>query len=343
MPMPPVKIPIIDFDPPRYICRKTRMKLGEPDGRLDKPFWEQGEWIEDFKDIEGDSMPRPFKRTQAKLLWDEDNLYVGAKLWDDEIWANVTERDAIIFVDNDFEVFMAPQDSTHRYYELEMNALNTIWDLLMEKPNRDDVRRIMSWDIKGLKSAVHVEGEVNNPAADNRFWSLELVIPWYSLRECESGECQPVHLAPDLGEIWRMNFSRVQWRVEVKDGRYEKCMNPETGKPYPEYNWVWAPTGLIDIHLPELWSFVYFGDEEQSFELPADEQVKWELRKLFYRQRNWIYEHGAYTTSFDDLKGTDVWTIQPSLYATPNLFEISAPASQGTLHVRQDGFLWREA
>ncbi|MBQ2735601.1 MAG: hypothetical protein IJF33_07180, partial [Clostridia bacterium] len=42
--------------------------------------------------------------------------------------------------------------------------------------------------------------------------------------------------------------------------------------------------------------------------------------------------HGAYTASFDDLKGDDEWTIQPEIYVTPSMFEIVS----GTLHIRQD-------
>jgi hypothetical protein len=341
--LPAVKEPIIGCNPPHYICRRTKLPYpGEPDGRLDKDFWRQAEEIDDFHDIEGDSLPRPLKRTGVRMLWDDEYLYIGAVLTDNEIWATVTGRDEIIFVDNDFEVFLAPEHTSHRYYELEMNALNSVWDLLMEKPARDRVHRICGWDIRGLKSAVHIEGRLNDPGADNKFWSLELLIPWFPLRECTPNECIPARLAPDKGEYWRLNFSRVEWKVDIKDGKYVKRIDPASGKPYPEYNWVWAPTGVIDIHMPEMWGYLVFGDDAAVFTPPADAGIEWQLRQLYYRQRQYGAAHGVYTADFEKLRGGGNWPVKPRIDITPNLFEISLPASKGTLHIRQDGCLWRE-
>jgi len=334
---------MIPFNPPRLVCRRSKLEYhGIPDGRLNKPFWEQAETASDFRDIEGDKKPRPLKKTEVRMLWDDDYLYIGAKLWENEIWATVNGRDEIIFADNDFEVFLAPKPSTHRYYEIELNALGSVWDLMMDKPARDLANRITGWDIRGLKSAVYIDGELNNPAADNRYWSVEMLIPWLPLRECEPDECLPNHLAPHAGEIWRLNFSRVEYQTDITDNQYIKKRDAQTGEQLPEYNWVWAPTGIIDIHMPELWGYLMFGADESIFDPPGDEDIRWALRRLFYRQRNYGACHGRYTVNFEELRGTDEWLAEPEIYATPNLFEISMPASHGRLHIRQDGFLWRE-
>jgi hypothetical protein len=337
--LPAIKEPLINCNPPHYICRKTKLPYpGEPDGRLDKDFWRQAEVISDFHDIEGDSKPRPLKKTTARMLWDENYLYIGARLEENEIWATVTERDAVIYVDNDFEVFLAPQHSCHRYYELEMNALNTIWDLFMEKPQRNKTFRINSWDIRGLKSAVYIDGKINDPSADNKFWSLELIIPWRPLREdADIPECK---MAPDIGDIWRMDFSRVEYYVDIVDGKYVKRKDPVTGKPLPEFNWLWAPTGLIDAHMPEMWAYLMFGDDNTVFKRPKDAEVEWQLHKLFYRERTYGQTHGHYTTDFNELKGNDSWIAVPEIAVTPSMFEISLPSSKGPLHIRQDGYLW---
>lgn len=154
-----------------------------------------------------------------------------AQLSDDTIWATVRNRDELIYIDNDFEVFLAPQDSSHRYYELEMNAANAVWDLLMEKPQRDCVRRIIGWDIHGLESAVKIDGRLNDPAAQNTGMVAGNQGPWFSLRECGKDECYPTRFAPEPGEIWRMNFSRVEWDVDVRDDRYVKRADKATGEP----------------------------------------------------------------------------------------------------------------
>ncbi len=124
-----IPIPSVGFHPPVYLCRRAGLPF-IPDGRLDKPFWEKAEFTCDFADIEGKHMPLPRFVTRAKLLWDDENLYIGAQLEGDEIWGNVTERDDVIFRDNDFEIFIDPDSDTRQYYEFEMNVLNTVWDLL---------------------------------------------------------------------------------------------------------------------------------------------------------------------------------------------------------------------
>lgn len=337
-----VKEPIIPCNPPVYRCVRTPVKPGRLDGDLRKSFWQLGEWITDFHDIEGDSLPRPWKKTRVKLLWDEEALYVGAELEDDTIWATVQNRDELIYVDNDFEVFLAPQDSSHRYYELEMNALNAVWDLLMERPQRDCVRRIIGWDIHGLESAVKIDGELNNPAADNRGWSLEIKIPWFSLRECSLDQCYPVHLAPDPGEIWRMDFSRVEWEVEVVDGKYIKRTDPATGSCLPEHNWLWAPTGVIDAHMPEMWGYLVFTENGEDYPLPREDVCKFALRRLYYREHLYSCQHGAFTGDVKVLLGEEAEVYAMQVFTTPSLFEGIAHWNGTTWRIDQDGFIWKD-
>lgn len=128
------------------------------DGKLDKPFWQHATWTDDFVDIEGDQRPLPAKQTRVKMLWDDEYFYFGAELMEDQIWGTLTERDSVIFYDNDFEIFIDPTGDSHQYYEFEINALNTVWDLLLVKPYRDGGPPINGWDIQGLKTAIHIEG-----------------------------------------------------------------------------------------------------------------------------------------------------------------------------------------
>lgn len=328
-----VREPHTEFHPRHYLCQRAEGVL-RLDGNLKKPFWEKAEWTEDFKDIEGDIRPLPAKRTRAKMLWDEDYLYIGAELEEDRIWATVKERDQVIFVDNDFEVFIDPDGDTHRYYEFEMNALNTVWDLLLARPYRDGAPAINGWDIHGLKTAVHIDGELNNPFADNKSWSVEIAMPWKALKECAWEE-----RAPRVGEYWRINFSRVEWQTEIEDGRVRRTVNPATGRPYPEDNWVWSPMGIVDMHYPELWGFVVFADGPAEFSIPRDEKIKWEMRKLYYRERNHFEAHGRFTECFDELKKGDNWTICPAIEVTSGMFQITCPSANGekTWFLNQEG------
>ncbi|MFD2614938.1 carbohydrate-binding family 9-like protein [Paenibacillus gansuensis] len=332
--------PRIDFAPKHYICRRADGEL-TLDGRIDKPFWEKADWTDTFVDIEGDLRPLPPKRTRVKMLWDDRYFYFAAELMEDQIWATLTERDSVIFYDNDFEIFIDPDGDSHQYYEFEINALNTVWDLLLVKPYRDGGPPVNGWDIGGLKTAVHIDGKLNVPGADNRKWTIEVAMPWTSLGECASAGRPPV-----AGEFWRVNFSRVEWRTEVHNGKYRKVVNPASGKPYPEDNWVWSPMGIVNMHYPELWGYVVFADQDgpDTFELPPDELVKWELRKLYYRQRNYYEAHGRFTREAEKLMGDESWSIQPTIETTSRSFLLSAPSVDGTatIYIREDGKLWKE-
>jgi hypothetical protein len=66
-------------------------------------------------DIVGPSHPRPYYITKAKMRWDDTYLYIGAYLQEQQVWANLTAENSVIYHDNDFEVFIDPDGSTHNY------------------------------------------------------------------------------------------------------------------------------------------------------------------------------------------------------------------------------------
>jgi len=223
------------------------------DGRLDDSAWASAPWSEEFIDIVGDTAPAPPLRTRFKLLWDSTYLYVAAELEEPHVWATLTARDAVVYRDNDFEVFIDPDGDGLNYYEIEINALGTVWDLLLVRPYRQGGPAITAWDIRGLQSAVHVDGTVNDPSDTDQGWTVEMALPWSVLVEAARGR-RP----PQDGTEWRMNFSRVQWDLDVVDGEYRKTIEPSTNRPRREHNWVWSPQGVVDMHLPERWGTVRF-------------------------------------------------------------------------------------
>ena len=172
----------------------------------------------------------------------------AATLIEPHIWATLTEHDSVIFHDNDFEVFIDPDGDAEDYFEYEINAFGTDWDLFLPVAYRDGGSADNGWEIPGLRKAVHVEGSVNDPTDLDRYWSVELAIPWAAF-----GEAAGMALPPANGEIWRMNFSRVQWETSIGKAGYAKI--PDT----PENNWVWSPQFQIDMHQPEHWAYVTFG------------------------------------------------------------------------------------
>ena len=221
--------------PLSYDCHYTKSPI-HIDGKLDDPAWQKAPWTSDFVDIEGASKPLPRFRTRAKMFWDDKYLYIAAELEEPNVTGTLTKHDSVIFHDNDFEVFIKPLPKTESYYEFEINALNTGWDLFLPKPYSEGGRADNSWDIEGLKTAVAIQGTLNHPDDTDRGWTVEIAYPLNAFASRQ-------HVPPPVkGTVWRINFSRVEW----------KPGNPK------EDNWVWSPQGVINMHVPDRWGYLHF-------------------------------------------------------------------------------------
>lgn len=290
-----------EFAPPGYVCYRAPQSEITIDGDIDTPEWDAVPWTSDFIDIQGKNrLVTPRFQCRAKLMWDDKYLYIAAEMIEPHIWGTLTERESVIFIDNDFEVFLDVLGTTHNYMEYEVNALGTEWDLLLTRPYRDGGAPLNAWNMNGMRSAVKIYGTLNDPSDTDEKWTFEMAIPLSTLQEVR-------HRKPEIqeGEQWRLNFSRVQWHHDIKDGKYVK--RPNT----PEDNWVWAPTGKINIHEPEYWGFLQFtdvvaGKGTTDFVYNRNEDVKWALRELYYRQGSFRKENGRYATTSEELKAADI-------------------------------------
>ena len=340
-----VKMKKLKFSPETYVVYKTPNNL-TIDGVADEKEWQKAPFTGKFADIEGDIKSKPKYDTQVKMLWNDDYLYIYAELKEPHIWANLTKRDAVIFYDNDFEVFIDPDGDNHGYYEYEVNAFNTVWDLLMVKPYRDGGPPIINWDIKGLQSAVKIYGTINDPSDIDEKWTVEIAFPMSALNEYNSGP-----KAADKVQ-WRINFSRVEWQTTIVKGKYKKATDPKTEKPYHENNWVWSPQGVISMHRPETWGYIQFsekkpGTKKVTFNSKKDEKVKWELMNVYYAQRAYIQSTGKWATKVSKLKnvGLDTESLKyvKSIQTTKSLYEATAhrKGSKYLWHVDNSGKLWK--
>lgn len=314
------------YRPPRqYVCSRA----GAPitiDGRLDEDAWKAAPWTEDFVDIEGDRRPKPRFRTRAKMLWDDRYFYIAAELEEPHVWATLTKHDSVIFHDNDFEVFIDPDGDNHNYAELELNALNTTWDLRLPKPYKDGGKADDAWEIDGLKTAVHVNGTLNDPRDTDRGWTVEIAIPWGPL-----GKLTTVAAPPRDGDQWRVNFSRVEWQTDVVGGKYRKV----PGRP--EDNWVWSPQGVINMHRPETWGYVQFSAAppgRATFRPDPAGAAKHLLHRIYYAERTFKEKHRRYARTLAELGLAGV--TDDSLAGPPRL-EAEDDRFQATADVRLPG------
>ena len=245
--------------PKHYIVNKINDQINI-DGRDDELAWNNAIYTDDFIDIEGNKIPS--QKTNVKMLWDEKFLYVFAKLYENHIWGDITKRDEVIYYNNDFEVFINPNDDVFSYGEIEINALGTEWDLFLDRPYRLKGKADSSWDINGLKSAVDISGTLNDPNDLDDYWTVEIAIP---LKEIEKLNTSGKDEKVISGDVWRINFSRVNWDFEINNGVYSR--KKENGKYLPEYNWVWSPQGIINMHVPENWGYLVFSENDEVFNM----------------------------------------------------------------------------
>ena len=300
--------------PRNYVCRRvSSISPITVDGKLDESAWTQAPWTADFVDIQGPAKTTPPKsRTRAKMLWDDEYLYIAAELDEPNVWATLTNHDAVIFRDPDFEVFIDPKSQTEPYYEFEMNALNTTWDLRLDKPYMDNGKPSDAWEIVGAKSAVQIHGTLNQPGDTDQGWTIELALPWNAFAE----NSQPV-IPPKEGQQWRMGFSRVEWQVVITNGAYQKV--PKT----PEANWVWSPQGVIDMHRPEMWGIVQFTSRPSNEPVPViplpGKAARDLALEIYYAQRDFSKANQRWATNLSELNMT-----APKSHANVDLLKLKA-------------------
>ncbi|MEK7751484.1 MAG: carbohydrate-binding family 9-like protein, partial [Acidobacteriota bacterium] len=95
------------------------------DARLNEPAWQRASTVGGFhfnRWTEGEKEP-----TDARLLWEDDNLYVSWFRQDKHISASVTQRHGPVSNDDCVEIFLSPNPAKVRnYYTFEINAIGAM-------------------------------------------------------------------------------------------------------------------------------------------------------------------------------------------------------------------------
>mmetsp|Transcript_33899 Transcript_33899/g.66132 ORF Transcript_33899/g.66132 Transcript_33899/m.66132 type:complete len:401 (-) Transcript_33899:300-1502(-) len=333
-----------DTYPKQYVAYRTTQPPSL-DGRLDDPLWGEVAWSDEFVDIQGPGLvPSPPRfDTQVKMRWDDKFLYIAARLQEPQVWANITKGPDVIFHDNDFEVFVDPAGSNRYYKEFEVNANAAQWALCLNRPYSDggyeNSSRVMpnGWSMPAAVAAAAVDGcKVNDASSGScRGWTVEVALPLADLAFNTTRDGQPVD-----GELWRINFSRVEWRVEVVDGKYQKL-------PGAEDNWVWSPMGQINMHAPERWGYLQFaaGDVNGTAVI---RDAGWTLREvamtIFHAQKRHKEVFGFYAMLTEQLDPfvdrphvlDGKCTLVPKIFAFGDYYFASVKSLSGAMEVRVD-------
>lgn len=294
------------------------------DGIANESIWSEVPWTDYFEDIQGDKMPLPRFKTRVKMAWDKDFIYFLAEMEEPHVWGDITKRDAVVFHNNDFEIFIRPGLYATHYAEFEINALGTVWDLMLMNAYREGGPVINSWDMADLKTGINIDGTLNDASDIDRGWTVEVALPWSAISELRYPDYRPKE-----GDQWRLNFSRVQWQHQLDKGKYGKKKNAQ-GRNLPEDNWTWSPQGVINMHQPESWGYLQFTHKapgEVSFVRDAEEGVQQLLFHLYRQQRVYRGKHGHFADDVIKLNAQSVEVngvvYKPQLAITQMGYEIS--------------------
>jgi hypothetical protein len=168
------------------------------DGKLDDKAWAGANKVEFL--FPWDYQTGAKQKTAARLLWDDNYLYVGYDCDDADIVAHFDRRDDPTYRDDAVEIFINPDPKQlDFYYGLEMNAKATLYDYFYAFPKLL-LKRI---DFQGVQLATHLRGTLNQTSDKDQGWSLEVAIPWANFEELtkRTGPPQP-------GEVWTANLNR---------------------------------------------------------------------------------------------------------------------------------------
>ncbi|MFT5525987.1 MAG: putative repeat protein (TIGR03806 family) [Pirellulaceae bacterium] len=207
-----------------YDCRYTDFEI-KIDGKAEEA-WSHAVEITAFSmPWLGEKNHRPEKATRAKLLYDRDYLYVFAEMDDADLYADITEHDGKTWLNDVFEMFLKPAVDKPAYYEFQVNAANTQFDLF--QPRRGHVARFLKDGAFDIESKVVLRGSLNKWTDQDEGWSVELRLPWTSLMRTGG--------RPNPGDEWRFALCRYDWTVDRESPELTTCA-PLDSKTHPDFH-----------------------------------------------------------------------------------------------------------
>jgi hypothetical protein len=179
-----------------YVVHRARTPI-EVDGILAEPDWDRAERAGPLvRSLDGKA---GVEQTVARLLWDDENLYVAFQVEDANVSTPFTRDDEPLYRSNVVEIFLNPSGDLARYDEIEIAPSNALFDASFtgRRQGMD-----LSWSSRA-RHAVHVNGTLNDPRDVDRGWTAELAIPFAAL----TGMPAP---RPRRGDKWRFNLYRLR-------------------------------------------------------------------------------------------------------------------------------------
>ena len=154
------------------------------DGKPDEEMWKTASVFKDFYQTSPGDNIAPSKPTEVLMMYDEKNLYVAFKCWDekDKIRATVAKRDNVYGEDN-VRMWIDTYNDQRRAYVLGFNPFGIQQDGIYTEGQGADFSVDIVMESKGV--------------IEDWGWSVEVKIPFKSLR-----------YAAGKGKFWGFNVAR---------------------------------------------------------------------------------------------------------------------------------------
>jgi hypothetical protein len=259
------RVPVKAATPPllarRYLVHRAPRPI-KLDGVLDEAAWKSAPTTGPFLAARTGG-PGEVK-TEARLLWDDKNLYVALENADPDVWADGKGRDGKLLAADAVMVLLDAVGKGTSYIELQAAPNRALADAYLPGPHRyEDTlgprRKPFDWT-SGLQVAVKVDGTLARREDQDRGWTVELALP---LRDAAGEASGAPKTPPALGDTWRLNLLRF----DASRGREPAVV-------------AWAPPLGPDPHAPDRFGQIVFVDERGMVPLsmPAGSNPEMEAR-----------------------------------------------------------------
>ena len=249
----PVRAAAVTETRKRYVARFIA-KPPKLDGKLDDAVWASAPSTGPFVNTMTGAPVQPMMKTEAKLLWDKKNLYVGFENTDDDVWTDLTKRDDKLWTEEADELMIDADGNGRTYIELQVAPNGNIFDTYLPLPRRyeDTVSlklKPFSWDSKMI-AKVHVDGTLNKRDDTDKGWTTELAIPLEDVKGLDDKSA--VRLPPEPGDVWRINM----YRMDLPKGKPQQAAG-------------WSPPLVGDFHALARFGELVFADADGKIAPPV--------------------------------------------------------------------------
>jgi hypothetical protein len=174
------------------------------DGILDEPVWQTAAAVDDLHEIQPTEYETPSERTVIYILYDEDALYIGARMYDanpDQITARIMRQGEQVFGDDWISVNIDPFHDRRSGYRFFTNPNGLRQEGIFQ--NVTDTQ----WEWEGIWYAA--------AAIDGEGWTAEMEIPYKSIS------------FDPAGDSWGINFRRAIARRDERIGWVSRNRNTD--------------------------------------------------------------------------------------------------------------------